>query len=804
MAIFKRAFLLLIAFYLSSIISLQAQCTFIGQVKDSETGKPLEGAAITFDFNKTGVSSDSNGVFTIPSTCEEHTLNVRYVGYKPYSWRFTLKGTMSLDIEMINISNELEEVIVSGQGSVRTMETPSLGVNLLSMKAVQKMPPAAGEVDILRGMQMLPGVTSVGEGANGINVRGGNVDQNLIYLDNMPIFNPTHMLGLFSLFPTDAIRETAIYKGSMPARYGGRTSSVLDVKMTEPSTESFKLKGGIGLISNRINMEIPIIKEKLSVLTSARLSYNEYLVKLYNAALSPSNKSPLPNNHASFYDFANKILFNASEKDNITFSSYLSHDQYAVNSLFEVAGSLANKATIKYGHQNFALRWNHYFNQTLNFNLLGVSSRYATQINVADGPAALDLTTEILYKSVKAELTYIPSPRQRINAGMSAIRYDIQAGNLLPTAGSIISKVEVQPQQAYELALFASDEVEVGNKLLMDIGVRLEQYFDIGPYNLPIYNENEPKSTTSIQNTLVLGKNDVEKTYTRLEPRLAMRYKLNDKSSLKFGYNRTNQFLQILSNNTTPLPNSRWQLSNRYIPPQQSNLFTLGYFNDSKEKFWEYSLELYYRQQKNIFDYTNGADLQINPTVETQILRGSGKSYGVEFLLSKKKGVMTGWMSYTYSRALQQVSGDFPATEQLNDGKWFPSSVDKPHALNIVTNFQTEKQMFISFTFVYSTGRPFTAPVSYYRVKNEFIPVYTDRNNDRISDYHRLDCSWSIFPAIKKRRFNSNWVFTIYNLYGRKNAYSYFFKPNGLGIKPYKLSVFTAPIVSLTFNATFE
>ena len=786
-----------------STAMVNAQCTFIGTVKDSETGKPLEGAIVGFDFQKTDIISDSNGMFTIITTCEEHTVNVRYLGYKPYSWRFTIRGTLPLDIEMINISNQLEEVIVSGQGSVRTVETPALGVNLLSMKAVQKMPPAAGEVDILRGMQMLPGVTSVGEGANGINVRGGNVDQNLIYLDNMPIFNPTHMLGLFSLFPTDAIREMAIYKGSMPARYGGRTSSVLDVKMTEPNTESFKLKGGIGLISNRINMEIPVIKEKLSILTSARVSYNEYLVRLYNAAFVSPTKTPLPNHHARFYDFVNKILFNATEKDNITFSSYLSHDQYDVNSLFEVAGSLANKATIKYGHQNFALRWNHYFNQSLNFNLLGVSSRYATQTSVADGPAALDLNTEILYKNVKAELTFIPSPKQRINAGVSAIRYDIQAGNLLPAAGSIVSTVKLQPQQAYELALFASDELNVGDKLLVDVGVRLEQYFDIGPYNLPLYNEAEPKSTTSIQNSLTLGKNDIEKSYTRLEPRLAIRYKLNEKSSLKGGYNRTNQFLQILSNNTTPLPNSRWQLSNRYIAPQQSDLFTVGYFNDSKENFWEYSLELYYRQQKNIFDYTNGADLQINPTVETQILRGSGKSYGVEFLLSKKKGVMTGWVSYTYSRALQQVLGDFPATQQLNEGKWFPSAVDKPHALNIVTNFQTEKHMSASFTFVYSTGRPFTAPVSYYRVKNDFIPVYTDRNNDRISDYHRLDFSWSIFPATKKQRFNSNWVFTIFNLYGRKNAYSYFFKPHGLGMKAYKLSVFTAPIVSLTFNATF-
>ena len=784
-------------------LSAQTNCFINGFVTDIETGKPIENAIVVFDA-KTSFTTDSTGKFSFNINCGDHAVRVNYIGYVPYGYLVTVNGTLELNIRLQNKTTQLEEVIVTSQGSVRTTETPALGVNLLSMKAVQKMPPAAGEVDILRGMQMLPGVSSVGEGSNGINVRGGNVDQNLIYLDNMPIFNPTHMLGLFSLFPTDAVREIDIYKGSMPARYGGRTSSVLDVKMTEPNTESFKLKGGIGLISNRINMEIPLIKEKLSLLTSARLSYNEYLIKFYNSAFKSLGTGAVPNNHASFYDLVNKISYKPTEKDNITFSSYISNDQYSVDSLFEIAGALANKATIRYGHQNFGLRWNHYFNTKMNFNLLAVSSRYTTRTSVADGPAALNLNSEILYKNLKGELTYIPSVKQRINAGISAIRYDLQAANLLPPAGSIISTVKVQPQQAYEIAAFVADEYEVSNKLLVEVGLRLEQFFNMGAYNLPVYAENVLKSKESITSTLTIGANEVEKSYTRLEPRLAVRYKLNDKNSLKFGYNRTNQFLQLLANNTTPLPNARWQLSNRYIEPQQSDLFTIGYFNDSKERFWEYSLELYYRKQKNINDYVNGADLQINQQIETQLLRGSGKSYGIEFLLSKKKGVMTGWLSYTYSRALQQVLGDFPEKQQLNNGSWFPAAVDKPHALNIVTNFQTEKRMSVSLTFVYSTGRPFTAPVGYYRVKNDFIPIFTDRNNDRISDYHRLDFSWTIQPSIKRLHYNSNWVFTIYNLYGRANAYSYFFKPNGYGIKPYKLSIFSAPLVSLTYNATFE
>jgi hypothetical protein len=782
----------------------QTNCAIKGVVTDFETGKPILGAFVVFDAKKTSFETDSTGSFSFSTTCGEHAVRVNYIGYIPYAYLITINGTENLTIRLQNKTTQLEEVIVTSQGSVRTTETPALGVNSLSMKAVQKMPPAAGEVDVLRGMQMLPGVSSVGEGSNGVNVRGGNVDQNLIYLDNMPIFNPTHMLGLFSLFPTDAIREMDIYKGSMPARYGGRTSSVLDVKLTEPSKESFKLKGGIGLISNRLNMEIPLIKEKLSLLTSARFSYNEYLIRFYNKAFKSLGTGVVPNNHASFYDLVNKLSYRPTEKDNITLSTYISNDQYSVDSLFEIAGALANKATIKYGHQNFGLRWNHYFNSKLNFNLLAVSSRYATQTSVVDTSAGLNLNSEINYKNLKGELTYIPSKKQRINAGISAIRYDLQAANLLPPAGSIISTVKVQPQQAYELAAFVADEYEVSDKLLVEVGLRLEQFFNMGSYNVPVYAENIPKTKESIGSTLALGANEVEKSYSRLEPRLAIRYKLNDKNSLKMGYNRTNQFLQLLANNTTPLPNARWQLSNRYIEPQQSDLFTIGYFNDSKARFWEYSLELYYRQQKNINDYVNSADLQINQQIETQLLRGSGKSYGIEFLLSKKKGVMTGWLSYTYARSLQQVLGDFPDKQQLNNGNWFPAAVDKPHSLNIVTNFQTEKRMSLAFTFVYSTGRPFTAPVGYYRVKNDFIPIFTDRNNDRISDYHRLDLSWTIMPSIKRIHYNSNWVFTVYNLYGRKNAYSYFFKPNGYGIKPYKLSIFSAPLVSLTYNATFE
>ena len=800
-----RILLVGLLFLSSHLLIAQKDCTFSGKVTDSQTGKPMKGATITLGLTNTGILTDSLGKFMVRTACGENTVRVSFIGYIAYNNRLTLKGNEELNVELQDITAQLQEVVISSQAAVRNTETPSLGVNVLSLRAIQKLPPAAGEVDILRSLQMLPGVSSVGEGSNGINVRGGAVDQNLIYLDNMPIFNPTHLLGLFSLFPTDAIREMDIYKGSIPARYGGRTSSVLDVKMTEPSTESFSFKGGIGMISNRANLEIPLIHDKLSILLSGRFSDNEYMVNLYNSLFIDTRVDPpIPNNHASFYDFAGKILYKPTEKDNITFSSYLGSDKYEVDSLFAIAGSLAKKSNIQYGHQNFSLRWNHFFKPGLNFNLIGVSSQYATKTGVPDGTAALDLTTQINYKNVKAELTYIPSKKLRFNTGLSVIRYDIQPANLIPAPGSIITQVLLQHQQSYESAAFASVEYELSDKLLIDGGFRYVQYMNIGPYNQPIYSDNSPKALYSINDTLRLGSGAIESSYGKLEPRLAIRYKLDDQYSLKAGYNRMNQFIQILTNNTTPLPNARWQTANRYIPPQESDLYSLGFFHDSKQSFWEYSVEVYYRDQRHLFDYVSGADLQINTAIETQLISGKGRSYGLEFLLSKKKGVMTGWMSYTYARSLEQVTGDFPAVQQLNGGAWFPSSVDKPHSLNLALNFQAEKHNILSFTFQYNTGRPYTAPVSFYTVGKEFIPVYLDRNNDRISDYHRLDFSWTLKPNLHPKHWESSWVFAVYNLYGRQNAYSYFFKPNGYGFRAYYLSVFSGPIASLTYNVAFK
>jgi hypothetical protein len=800
---FCRVFLLFLA---PLTLFSQTPCYFTARVTDAQSGEPLEGASLKMDGRETAMSTDSMGRLKMPVTCAEHTVRLQMLGYKPFNKKVTVAGQEVMEFVMDNIATQIEEVVISSQGSVRTMETPALGVSMLSMKAVQKLPPAAGEVDILRGIQTLPGISAVGEGANGVNIRGGAVDQNLVLLDNMPVFNPTHLLGLFSLFPTDAIREMQIYKGSIPARYGGRTAGVLDVKMSEPNAEKFRMRGGIGLISNRLHMEIPIVKEKLAWMTSGRFSFNEYLVRFYNGVLyGPIANKRIPNNKPVFFDFANKVVWRPTNRDNISLTSYVSYDSYRVDSLFSIANIVPRQSTMQYGHNNLALRWNRSISEQMNLNVLAMQSLYNTSTSAEDVKVGFDFDTRLRYHNVKGELTYAPSTRQRINMGASITRYGISPAELLPREGSSVATVVLPDERAWETAVFISDEYEIGDRLLIEPGLRYVQYWNLGALEVPVFSDEGPKTPGSVLNYLSLGKGDVESTYGRLEPRMALRYKLSENSSVKVGYNRMNQFLQIIANNTTPLPNARWKTSNRYVPPAQSDLFSAGYFRDTKSRIWEWSVEGYYRRQSSIYDYLNGAELSINPLVETQLLKGSARAYGAELFISKKKGVMTGWLSYTYARSFQQITGDFPAIQQLNDGDWFRTNIDKPHTVNMLLNFQSDRHNAVSFTFTYSTGRPYTAPVSFYQSGFNILPVYAERNNARISDYHRLDFSWTISnPSMKERRWESSWVVTIYNLYGRKNAFSYFFNPALSSFQPFKVSVFPTPLFSLTYNFKFE
>ena len=768
-----------------------------GKVTDSKTGEAIVGATISLDFKKSGITTDSAGNYQIYLPTGEYIIKVSHVGYKSFRIKKYLNTDIRIDVQLEDVTKTLEEVIVSSQATRKDIQTPSLGVTILSIKGIKKLPAMMGEVDIIRSLQSLPGVSSVGEGSNGINVRGGAIDQNLIYIDDAPIFNPTHLFGLFSVFASDAIRELELYKGGVPSRFGGRTASILDIKMAEPNLEKFKLSGGIGLVSNRVMVETPIIKDKLSILAAGRLSFNDFWFKL----IGPDN---IKNTRANFYDLATKIFYRPNKNNTISLSTYVSNDFYQVDSLFSLENVVAKRTQFDYGHLNFSGRWSHYFSPRLSMDVVGVVTNYRTRTYAPDSVNRIDLTNRIDYKNLKINFDYNPNEKHKFNFGFTGVKYDISPGSLNKDVKSRISTVILPDESSLELALYADDEYKINDRFTIQAGIRYAQYLSFGPYSLRKYADGFPPTNSTLIGTEEIASGAIEKSYGGFEPRIAMKYSFGENTSLKFGYNRMQQFIQLLSNNTTPLPTARWKTADSFIKPQISDFASLGFFRNIKENIFELSVEGYYRDTRNVLDYISGANLQLNKTIETQVVSGISKAYGLELMLTKKRGELNGWISYTYARSLQQVRGDYPELQQIAGGNWYSSNYDKPHTFNAMVNIQPTTHHSFAFTFAYNTGRPFSSPSGIFQLDNKKYPVYETRNNDRISDYHRLDFSWTITnPSLKVKRWEGSWTFTVYNIYGRKNAYSVFFKPTPAGVKPYELSVFGAPFISLTYNFKF-
>lgn len=768
-----------------------------GRVVDAQSGDPLVGAVISVDFKKSGSTTDATGNYKLSLPVGEYVVKVSNVGYNPFRTKIYVKGDMVLNVELNDVTKQLEEVIVSASSSKKDIQTPSLGVTVLSLKGIKKLPTMMGEVDVIRSLQSLPGVSSVGEGANGLNIRGSNVDQNLIYIDDTPIFNPTHMFGLFSVFASDAIRDLELYKGGIPARFGGRTASVLDIKMIEPNTDKFKMQGGIGLVSNRVMAEIPVIKEKLSVLVAGRLSANDFLFK----SVAPVN---LKNIRANFSDIATKIYFRPNTKNTISLSTYLSHDYYRVDSLFSIENVVAKQTSFDYGHKNASIHWNHFFSTKLNMLVSAALSNYSTKTYAPDSVNTIDLNSSILYRNGSISFDYQPVEKHKLNFGVTVTRYDIKPGTLNDGIVSRVATVKLADEQSMEAAVYLDDEWKMNEKLTIQAGIRYTKYWRIGAGTVNTYAPGLMPSLNTIVSKKTYEDGEVMTSYGGFEPRLTLKYSLAENTTMKLGYNRQQQFFQLLSNNTTPLPTSRWKTADAFIKPQQSDFASIGFFKTFNENVYEVSLESYYRNVRNTLDFVSGANLQLNPNIETQLITGKSKAYGFELMLQKKKGENSGWISYTYARAFNQMIGDFPAIQAINGGNWFATNYDKPHSFNVMWNIQPTTHHSFSFTFAYNTGRPFSSPSGSYEIAGRKYPVFAERNNDRVRDYHRLDFSWTINnPSMKHRRWEGSWVFTVYNLYGRQNPYSVFFKSTKNGLKAYELSVFASPFVSMTYNFKF-
>lgn len=770
-----------------------------GKVIDGASQEPLVGASIELDFKEIGAFTDESGKFAIIVPPGQHAIKVSFVGYDPFRRKVNVEGEdVDLMISLENVAKSLEEVIVSSAKMKEDIQTPSLGVTILSLKGIKKLPTMMGEVDVFRSIQTLPGVSSVGEGANGLNIRGSQVDQNLIFIDETPIFNPTHMFGLFSVFASDAIRDLELYKGGVPARFGGRSATVMDIKMLDPSLTKFRLRGGIGPVSNRIMAEIPLIKDKLSILSTARLSYNDVLFR----AFAQGN---LSNYRANFSDLATKILFRPNQKNSISISNYISTDYYRVDSLFSLQNVVAKQTQFNYGHQNYSAHWSHYFSTKLSSVFALASTVYKTKTFSADSINAIDLRSSIDYKNAHLSFDFIPNEKHIVNFGLMATRYIIAPGDLNRGVVSRIGTVLLPKEYSWEMAAYLDDEFKLSKQLAFQLGLRYSQYYRIGPGEQHEYLAGVLPTEASLIATKEFESGKIMAQYGGFEPRLTMRYSIDEETTLKFGYNRMRQYFQLVSNNTTPLPTARYKTADYFIKPQVGDFFSAGFFKNLSSNIYEFSVETYYRGVQNTLDFLSGANLQLNPTIETQVIESKVHAYGLELMAQKKKGELNGWISYTYARALAQAIGNFPPLTTINDGKWYPTNYDKPHTVNLFVNIGQGKHHSFSFNFAYNTGRPYSKPSGFYVINQVSLPVYQARNNARVRDYHRLDFSWTINnPTMKDKKWVGSWVFTIYNLYGRKNPYSLFFKSKGTTLNPYELSVFARPLLSLTYNFNFN
>ncbi len=769
-----------------------------GIVRDSLTGELINNAAIRLNFDKSGLYTDSTGTFSIMLTESDYVLIISRLGYRPHRVKFRLSRNTHLDVKLMSVAKELEEVVISTQSVDENVSRPLLGVTQMNIKTIKKLPAIMGEVDVLRSLQMLPGVTSVGEASNGVNIRGGAVDQNLILLDDAPIFNPTHLFGLFSVFPPDAVSGMELYKGTTPARFGGRAASVLDISMSNPSLDKFSLQGGISFVANRLTAEIPLVKDKVGLLVTGRGAFNDFAFQW--------GPQKLKNIRASFGDAAAKLFWRINTKNTFSLSNYYSTDFFQTDLLGGINNINSVSTQYDYNTLNFTGRWFHVVNDRLNVQTTGVYSQYRPRILLPefDSDNKVTIGSEILQRQIKTNVNYLPNKRHKMEFGANMTHYQLQPGTLNPGTNQRVNAQAVPTENGIELALHAEDEITINPRMTVSAGLRYSYFMALGPASVRSYAAGGPKNEETIVDSTFYDSGKVIQSYGGFEPRFGFRYNLDGLSSLKLGYNLMRQYLQVVSNTTTPLPTSRWKMSDVHIRPQVSQLFTVGYFKNLKSNIYEFSLEAYYRITQNILDFKPGADFLLQNYIETQVLQGQSKAYGLELMATKKKGEMTGWVNYTYSRVLNQVNEGTRFTERINDGKWYPANFDRPHNLNMSLNFSENKYHSLSLTFTYGTGRPYTVPNGFVSFQGKAYPYYAERNQGRIKDYHRLDFSWQINnPSLKDKRWVGSWIFTVYNLYGRKNQYSVFLKTQGTTYTTYQLQIFASPIVSLAYNFKF-
>lgn len=772
-----------IIFALYSYGFSQHKFTLSGQIKDAQSGEDLISATVYNQEYSLGTTSNLYGFYSLTLDGGSYKIKFSYLGYEDQIVEVDLSKDQVLNIELGESGALLGEVVISAEKEIEddNVESTAMSVDKVDIETVKKLPALFGEVDIIKTIQLLPGVKSVGEGTSGFYVRGGNADQNLVLLDEAPIYNASHLLGFFSSFNPDAIKDMQLYKGAMPAIYGGRLSSVLDIRMKEGNSKRFAGSGGIGSLMSRLALEAPL-GERGSFMLAGRRSYIDVMGKLFQRIKTGEKQD---DNQFYFYDLNAKTNFRLNEKNRIFGSGYFGRDVLAA----------ANQGIrVEWGNSTSTLRWNHIFSPKIFSNLTYYYSNYDYFLDYEEGVTKFEWDSKLKEHSLKADFGFYLNPNNTLKLGLHSIQHNIAPGNIKSYENDeLISEYDIQKNKSYESAVYISNEQTFSDKLKIDYGVRLSALHNVGPSKAFTYNEEYEITDTTSHTSGVFN------SYWNLEPRVGLRYKLGESNSVKASYNRTTQYIQLASNGNSSTPFDIWFPSSEKIKPQIADQVALGFFKNLNDNTIELSSEIYYKKFKNSIDFKDHANLLLNQNLEGDLRVGIARAYGLELMAKKNKGRLSGWISYTYSKVEKKIP-------TINSGDWYNAKYDKPHDFSIVAAYELNDRLSLGSNFVYSTGSPVTFPTGKYTFRGTSIPIYSERNGARLPDYHRLDFSATLKSKKNKhRRLQSEWVFSIYNAYNRKNAFNITFQqdeanPNTTYAE--KASVF-AIVPAVTYNAKF-
>lgn len=771
----------------ASTSDLRSAYTLSGKAINSRTGEPVPDLAIRVLGTNRVVVTNDDGDYTIELPPGYHVLSATAMGIEEMEREVMLYNDGTLNLAMEEGLQQLDEVTVEAD-AISNVEETSTGTESIDLEESKNIPLVLGERDLLQVAKALPGISSAGEGATGLNVRGGKTDQNLVLLDDAVIYNPTHFFGIFQALNPFTTEGADIYKGSMPVEFGGRLSSVFDIRTKNGNVEKFSGEGSIGPVTGNLALEIPVKKDTSSLVIGGRGAYADWILRSLD-------EESLNNSQASFFDVIAKYHHRFNENSEIKGTAYFSRDDFSITS-----DSLYN-----YSNRLASIRWDHRHSAKTIGALMVANSDYRFGIDF-DGEANTDF--DLNYSINETELKYKLNTRlnesHSLDYGIAAKLYSVNPGSIEPMGGdSDIAPIFIDEEQAIEGALFVGDEIQLSDKLSLDLGLRYAFFAALGSGSQRTYFDGQPRNEATVRDTITYGSGEVIETYGGPEARVALRYLLAPDFSVKASFNNAYQFIHTLTNNTTVSPIDTWKLSDLNIEPQTGYQASLGFYKNFNDNMFEVSLEGYYKRLDNVLDFKTGADLFLNENVETEVLQGDGKAYGVELLIKKNRGKLNGWLGYTYARSLYRFDSEF-SEERINGGEFFPSNFDKPHDVSLIANYKLTKRYSFSANFVYQTGRPVTYPIGTFRFNNADFVAFSDRNEFRIPDFFRLDLGINIEGNHKKNKLaHSFWTISVYNVLGRNNPYSVFFVTENGEVKALQSSIFAIPIPSITYNFKF-